>query len=121
MIAWFEIPVADMERAKKFYETIFDITVKVNNLGGFIMGLLPDKPRMGQANGALVQHEHYRPSLTDGVLVYFGCEDVALVLEKVEQAGGSILQPKTDIGAGHGFMGMLQDSEGNRIALHSNA
>jgi predicted enzyme related to lactoylglutathione lyase len=121
MIAWYEIPVADMNRAKKFYEAILNITIQFKNLGGFIMGLLPDKPRLGQANGALVQHEQYRPSLTDGVLVYIGCEDVAKILEKVEQAGGTILKPKTEIGDGHGFMGLLQDSEGNRIALHSIA
>jgi len=40
-------------------------------------------------------------------------------LRRVESAGGSILQAKKQIGAGHGFMALLLDSEGNRIALHS--
>lgn len=121
MIAWFEIPVAAMQRAQKFYETILDITITVNNFGQFVMGLFPDKPIIGQANGALVQHEQYVPSLTKGALVYFACEDTATVLDKVEKAGGQVLQPKTEIGDGHGFMGLLKDTEGNRIALHSNA
>jgi hypothetical protein len=121
MIAWFEIPVADMQRAKKFYETILNVTITVNNFGQFVMGLFPDKPSIGQANGALVQHEQYIPSLTNGALVYFACEDASTVLDKVVKAGGQVLQQKTEIGEGHGFMGLLKDTEGNRIALHSNS
>ncbi|MDF4202705.1 VOC family protein [Maribacter sp. SA7] len=120
MIAWFEIPVANMERAQKFYESILDVSITVNNFGEFIMGLFPDKQSIGQASGALVQHEHYVPSSTAGVLVYFACEDAATILDKVEKAGGQVLQPKTEIGEGHGFMGLLKDTEGNRIAVHSN-
>ncbi|SFR74956.1 VOC family protein [Maribacter stanieri] len=120
MIAWFEIPVKNMERAKKFYESILEVTITVNNFGEFVMGLFPDKPVLGQANGALVQHEHYVPSLSEGALIYFACEDAAIVLGKVEKAGGQVLQPKTEIGDEHGFMGLLKDTEGNRIAVHSN-
>lgn len=121
MIAWFEIPVANMERAQKFYESVLDVSITVNNFGEFVMGLFPDKQTIGQANGALVQHEQYVPSLTDGVLVYLACEDAATVLGKVKKAGGQVLQPKTEIGEGHGFMGLLKDTEGNKIAVHSNS
>lgn len=120
MVAWFEIPVTKMERAKKFYESIFEVAITVNNFGEFIMGLFPDKLSLGQANGALVQHEHYVPSLIEGALLYFACENAAIVLDRVEKAGGQVLQPKTEIGGGHGFMGLLKDTEGNRIAVHSN-
>ncbi|WP_166638578.1 VOC family protein [Maribacter spongiicola] len=51
----------------------------------------------------------------------FACDDAAIVLGKVEKARGHVLQPKTEIGDGHGFMGLLKDTEGNRIAVHSNA
>ncbi|WP_339837729.1 VOC family protein [uncultured Maribacter sp.] len=121
MIAWFEVPVIEMERAKIFYETIFDVSISVNEFGGFKMGWFPDKNKPGEANGSLVQHENYVPSLKKGVLIYFSCEDVSEVLNKVEEAGGQVLQYKTEIGEGHGFMGILKDTEGNRIALHSNA
>ncbi|MDP5062736.1 MAG: VOC family protein [Maribacter sp.] len=121
MIAWYEIPVADMTRAQKFYESILNVTITVNNFGEFVMGLFPDKQTLGQANGALVQHNHYVPSQSEGVLVYLSCDDAAIVLGKVEKAGGHVLQPKTEIGDGHGFMGILKDTEGNRIAVHSNA
>lgn len=121
MISWFEIPVQRMQRAQKFYEDIFGITITVNEFGEFVMGLFPDKQSMGQSSGALVEHEQYVPSMTHGAMVYFACDDVAVVLDKVEKAGGQVLQPKTEIGEGHGFMGLLKDTEGNRIALHSNS
>lgn len=61
------------------------------------------------------------PSLDTGVLVYLACDDAAIVLGKFKTAGGLVLQPKTEIGDNHGFMGLFKDTEGNRIAVHSNA
>jgi hypothetical protein len=121
MVAWFEVPVIKMVRAKKFYEIILNISISINEFGGFKMGWFPNTNKPGEVTGSLVQHERYVPSLTDGPLVYFSCEDVSKVLNKVEKAGGQVLQKKTEIGDGHGFMGLLKDSEGNRIALHSNS
>jgi len=59
------------------------------------------------------------PYTTDGVLVYFSCKDVNTQLGRVAKAGGEVIQQKTEIGDGHGFMALVKDSEGNRIALHS--
>ena len=119
MVGWFEIPVSDMTRAQKFYETIFDITIGIHDIGGFVMGWFPNAPGKSGATGSLVLHEMYTPSATHGPLLYFSCEDVAIPLAKIVEAGGTIMQEKTEIGDGHGFMGLFIDSEGNRIALHS--
>jgi predicted enzyme related to lactoylglutathione lyase len=35
-------------------------------------------------------------------------------------AGGTVYQPKTQISEEHGFMAVFIDSEGNRVALHSD-
>jgi len=120
MVGWFEIPVSDMDRAKKFYESVFDIEIGIHDLGGFVMGWFPSDQKKSGASGSLVKHEMYKPSLTDGPLIYFSCKDVATELSRVVNAGGEIMQPKTEIGGGHGFMALMKDSEGNRIALHSN-
>lgn len=120
MVGWFEVPVTDMERAKKFYETVFDISIAIHELGDFIMGWFPMTPEKPGATGSLVQHKIYTPSDTHGPLIYFSCKDVALELGRVKDAGGIVLQQKTEIGGGHGFMGLVKDTEGNRIALHSN-
>ncbi|MEO1009895.1 MAG: VOC family protein [Bacteroidota bacterium] len=120
MVGWFEIPVIDMERAKTFYETVFDVSISLHELDGFVMGWFPMPKNNSGATGSLVKHEMYSPSATQGTLVYFTCKDLAQELDRVAGAGGIILKPKTEIGDGHGFMGLLQDTEGNRIALHSN-
>ncbi len=120
MAGWFEIPVLDMDRAKNFYEKIFEITISVHDLGQVIMGWFPNAPEKSGATGSLVKNDKYVPSATDGPLIYFSCSDLANELGRVVAAGGEILQQKTEIGGGHGFMGLIKDSEGNRIALHSN-
>ncbi len=121
LVGWFELPVIDMDRAKKFYETVFDISISVHDLGGLIMGWFPSDRSKPGATGSLVKHEMYAPSDTQGALIYFSCKDVAEELSRVEGTEGQILKQKTEIGGGHGFMALLKDTEGNRIALHSNA
>ncbi|WP_281540428.1 VOC family protein [Maribacter aestuarii] len=120
MVGWFEVPVTNMERAKKFYETVFDISIAIHELGDFIMGWFPMSPDKPGATGSLVQHNMYVSSDTHGTLIYFSCKDVADELSRVVGAGGQVLQQKTEIGGGHGFMGLIRDTEGNRIAVHSN-
>lgn len=119
MVGWFEIPVKDMERAKAFYEKVFDVTISVHDLGGIVMGWFPNASGKKGAPGSLVKHEMYKPSKTHGPLLYFTCPDLKSELSRVEAAGGEIMQPRTGIGDGHGFMALLRDTEGNRIALHS--
>ena len=121
IFGWIEIPVTDMERAKSFYESVFDVEISIHDLGGVIMGWFPFAENKPGASGSLVQHESYNPSATHGSVVYFSCKDVNTELSRVAAAGGTVLQDKTEIGGGHGFMGLIQDTEGNRIALHSNA
>lgn len=85
------------------------------------MGWFPNDTEKSGTTGSLVQHEMYTPSLTDGPLLYFSCKDIAIELSRVEAAKGAILRPKTEIGDGHGFMALVQDTEGNRIALYSQS
>ena len=120
LFGWIEIPVTDMDRAKAFYEQVFDVEIGIHDLGGIIMGWFPFAEGKPGASGSLVQHESYQPSDTHGSVVYFSCLDVNNELGRVEAAGGKVTQEKTEIGGGHGFMALIQDTEGNRIALHSN-
>ena len=119
MIGWFEIPVNDMDRAKQFYETVFKIEIKVQDFGGTLMGWFPDNNGVYGATGSLVKQESYVPS-EQGTLVYFMSNDLQIELDRVAGVGGKIYQEKTKISEEHGSMGVFIDSEGNRIALHSN-
>ena len=41
---WFEIPATDLDRAKKFYEAIFDVQMYSMNVGGQDMAIFPSSP-----------------------------------------------------------------------------
>ena len=120
-ISWFEIPTTDIERAQKFYETIFGISMMAMDMPNIKMRMFPLDDMMTQVGGALVDSGGFhKPSVTEGPLIYLnGNPDVQNVLDKVEAAGGTILVPKTEISPDYGFMAVFIDSEGNRVALHS--
>ena len=120
-ISWFEIGTTDLERATKFYETIFGVTLKSIDLPNIKMRMFPLDDMMTQVGGALVDSGGFhKPSATDGPLIYLnGNPDVQQVLDKVEAAGGKIMVPKTEISPEYGSMAVILDTEGNRIALHS--
>ena len=121
-ISWFEIGTADLDRATKFYETIFGIKLVPLDLDNIKMRMFPLDDMMTGVGGALVfSNGFHKPSSTDGPLVYLnGDPDVQLVLDRVEAAGGKIMVPKTEISAEYGFMAVIIDTEGNRIGLHSS-
>jgi predicted enzyme related to lactoylglutathione lyase len=120
MVAWFEIPVNDMNRAKAFYEKVFNLAITVVDFGGTIMGWFPNQGEAYGATGTLILQESYVPS-QKGTLVYFSSEDISTELDRVEAAGGTIYKAKTQISPEQGYMGVFIDSEGNRVALHANA
>lgn len=119
-INWFEIPVADFERAREFYATILDFDMPVNRMGERRMGFFTHKPGAG-IGGAIVEDADMRPS-PDGSLVYLnGGADLTGVLVRIESAGGKIEIGKHLIKPGLGYVAVFRDSEGNRVALHSMA
>lgn len=118
-VAWFEIPAKKLSRAKKFYEAILGMEMIDMDLGTELkMTMFPVEE--GGIGGAICEHkEYYKPS-RDGTLVYISANpDLQSVLDKVEKNGGKVLQPKTKITDEYGYMAIFQDTEGNRIALHS--
>jgi hypothetical protein len=116
---WFEIPALDIDRAKGFYENIFDIKMDTMNMMGMEMAFFPMAPGNGKVSGALCKSENHKPS-HDGCVIYLnGNPDLQQSLNKVEQAGGQVVMPKTKISDEVGFMAFFIDTEGNKIALHS--
>ena len=116
---WFEIAVSDIGRAKKFYETIFDIEMPQMDMNGMLMAFFPTDNMSTNVGGGLVQHEMYKPSAEGAVIYLNGNPDLALALGKVEKAGGKIVMPKTLIKEDIGYMAFFIDTEGNKVALHS--
>ncbi|SFT88881.1 hypothetical protein SAMN04489724_2578 [Algoriphagus locisalis] len=119
-VGWFEIPVLEMDRAIKFYETVFDCTLQKMDMGDFLMAMFPGDAGGSGSGGSLVYHQDfYAPSDLAGPLIYFSSEDVSIELAKVEGAGGTVQISKKMISPEYGYMAIFIDSEGNRIALHS--
>lgn len=118
---WFEIPVNDMDRAVRFYETVFGFNLTRMPMPGLDMAWFPWSTEGTGAPGSLVcSPEHYKPS-ADGVLIYLSSisGDLSQELDRVEAAGGKVLIAKRQISEEHGYMAVFLDTEGNRIALHS--
>lgn len=120
-ISWFEIPTTDIDRAQKFYETIFGISLMPMDMENIKMRMFPlDNPMEGVGGTLVDSGGFHKPSATDGPLIYLdGNPDLQNVLGKVEAAGGKVIVPKTEISPEYGYMGVFIDTEGNRIALHS--
>jgi predicted enzyme related to lactoylglutathione lyase len=116
---WFEIPVTDLQRAKHFYQVVFAIHMEESFLNDMHLAYFPTIPGNGKATGALVQGPGHIPSL-EGTIVYLNAgQDLQQPLNRVETEGGKILSPKTLIGPQMGYMAFIEDTEGNRVALHS--
>lgn len=118
-IGWFEIPVINMDRAVKFYETVFGVKLYVDQFGPVLMGWFPQDEKKAGAGGSLVYHEDFYKPSTDGTLVYFTSKDVAIEVGRIKEAGGKVIQGKTLISDEIGYMALFLDTEGNRVALHS--
>lgn len=119
-VGWFEIYVADMARARRFYETLLGVTLERldNPLTSPVeLWAFPMTQENYGAAGALVKMDGYAPG-GGGTLVYFSCADCAVEAARAQQAGGSIFKEKFAIGQ-YGFIALLHDSEGNMIGLHS--
>ncbi|HMQ05683.1 MAG TPA: VOC family protein [Saprospiraceae bacterium] len=116
-INWFEIPANDLDRAVNFYERVLNTEIQRVELFGTKMGMLSSDG--DNVSGAIVKGEDYKPS-TSGTLIYLNAgNDLQIALSKVEENGGKILLPKTQISPEMGYFALFLDTEGNKLAFHS--
>lgn len=117
---WFEIATNDLDRAQKFYEAVFGIKMEPLDMDQLQMRMFPGEGANGKVGGAIVKSGMHKPS-KEGTLVYLNANpDLSDALGRVEKAGGKVTMPKTGIGP-NGFMAFFVDTEGNQMAMHSNA
>lgn len=116
-VGWFEIYVQNLRRARKFYESVFQVKLKkLNNPKVELWGFPSELNRWG-AGGALVKMKGY-PSGGNSTIVYFSCENCSKVEKRILQFGGGIEKKKFSIGE-YGFISFVFDTEGNMFGLHS--
>ncbi|OPX56547.1 hypothetical protein SAMN02745127_01812 [Oceanospirillum multiglobuliferum] len=115
---WFEIPSTDFDRAVSFYQSIFEVELENFDMAELRMGLFPHNNK-AEVSGAVIHGEGFKPS-SDGCIVYLnGGADLAVVLSKVEAAGGKVLLPKIHLSDEIGYIAHFMDTEGNRLGIHS--
>ena len=117
---WFEIPAKDVTRAKKFYESIFNVQMsEMPEMMGMKMVSFPAEMGNGKASGALAQSPQHKPS-TDGAVIYLNANpSIQAVIDRIDTAGGKVVMPKTQISPEIGCMAFFIDTEGNKVGLHA--
>ena len=115
-VVWFDLPVADLERASRFYGAVLGIKVSQEKFDNFRFAVLEHGP---VGNGGCLIPNGSEVSAV-GILVYLNVDGrIRDAVRQAEKLGGRILEPVKGIGP-HGFRAIVLDSEGNRIGLHSN-
>ncbi|WP_089604436.1 VOC family protein [Acinetobacter piscicola] len=119
-VCWFEIYVNDMDRAKKFYESLFNLQLTQlsdPNDTSMEMWTFPSDMQQYGATGSLVKMDGM-PVGGNSTVIYFSSEDCAIEQARIEAAGGQIQQAKMSIGE-HGHIVLGIDTEGNLFGIHS--
>jgi predicted enzyme related to lactoylglutathione lyase len=112
---YFEIPVADMIRATKFYSEVFGFDFVYENIHQNEIAFLPFDHNISGISGALAKGEIYKPT-RNGVVIYFATYDIQKTIDKAARNGGKELFPRTKAND-YGYVAEIEDSEGNRIGL----
>lgn len=116
-VGWFDIYVSNLDRAKKFYETVFNLQLTDLPIEWGKQSLFPYNHESANISGALVEKADFM-SNGNNTVVYFETEDCTTEEKRIEEMGGKIVRPKMSIGD-FGFISLFIDSEGNTIGLHS--
>lgn len=117
VIAWFEIPSVDFDRAVRFYETALDVKLNRQQFGDQPIAVFSyEDPATG---GAIVHNPSMKPA-SSGVCVYLTAQPtVDAVLGRIEKAGGKTDGPVIRLPQDIGYIAFFIDTEGNRVGLHS--
>jgi len=117
-INWFEIPVADMDRAQRFYEVTLARALRRENFGGQDLAVFPyEDPHVG---GCLQASSGDAAPAGAGVRIYLDCmPSIDAALKRARTAGGEVVVGKTALPPGMGFFAHVRDSEGNVVGLHA--
>jgi uncharacterized protein len=113
---WFDIPVADLDRAAKFYRSVLGVGITKESYGDIPFCVIDHQDGNG---GCLVLNK--AEIAAGGVLIYLNANGrLRHAVDNVVPNGGTIVRDIQPIGP-HGFRAIVLDSEGNRIALHSSS
>ncbi|MBY8999698.1 MAG: VOC family protein [Candidatus Heimdallarchaeota archaeon] len=108
-----ELPTKDLDKAKYFYETVFEWEVIIQT--GFDDYAFFKETEDG-SGGAFLKSDKV---LNGETTLYINTDNIDLTLEKIKEAKGEIVQKKTQISEEHGFYALFKDISGNLMGLWS--
>jgi predicted enzyme related to lactoylglutathione lyase len=114
-ICYIEIPAPNLEKAKRFYGTVFQWEVSDSDLGETAYAMF-------QAAGLDGGLDPRKEVVDKGVLLYLKVEEIPAKLKEIENAGSQVVANKTQVIEGsddYGFMALFRDPNGNRLGLIS--
>ena len=111
-IVWFEVPADDLDRARKFYKSLFGwnfakLPAAINDYWHIDTGGPDASP-----DGGMMPRMHPQQPITN----YVSVPSVTKAAAKVEKLGGTVCKPKTAV-PGMGYFAICLDTEGNTFAL----
>jgi predicted enzyme related to lactoylglutathione lyase len=110
----FAIHIDDMERAKNFYDRVFEWGFQSYGPSDFLQ-IKADKTEQGELIGALQARKYSPvPEKIIGLECTVGVKNMDAIIEKVNNNGGKILLPKTAIPY-VGYIAKFLDTEGSLI------
>lgn len=116
-VSWFDIYVSDLDRAKLFYESVFETKLTDLPMEWGRQSLFPFSEGQPNVSGALVEKQNLIQG-SNNTMVYFASEDCTTEISRVEEAGGKIIAPKMAIGE-FGYIAIINDPDGNQVGIHS--
>lgn len=121
-IAWFEIPVRQLDRAQAFYETLLGCTLRRESMGPSEGAVFPYDPAVNGVGGVLMCGPTAPALASGGTLVYLDASpSLDDALARAVQAGGAVALPRQALPPGMGFFAHITDLDGNRVGLHADA
>jgi uncharacterized protein len=113
-IVHFEIPADDVERARKFYSTLFGWRIEKmdGEMDYWMISQLGDSNDKSTLGGGLMKRKDPRQP----VLNYVGVPSIDEYSSRLIELGGKVVMPKTEI-KGYGFFAVCTDTENNAFAL----
>ncbi len=119
-IAWFEIPVRDIERAQTFYSALLGAPLRRETMGKHTLAVFSYGE--GGVGGCLMAGDDVPEPSAAGTLIYLDAgPSLDAVLARVAGAGGRVTTPKVQLPEGMGCFAHIADTEGNRVGLHAPA
>lgn len=120
-VVHFEMPMKDMERMKKFYESAFgwEMQQMGAEYGDYIVAMTTESDengpkRSGAINGGFYKLYNKQQDAAPSVVI--SVDDIKVAMEDVKNAGGKVLSEIMDIPHVGQYVAIM-DTEGNRVGI----